>query len=57
MTPRKQDKRLKPFVEVRTTACRAGSDGECYWRYCPQLRDGEPEKTGRDCPLLKRGAR
>lgn len=26
-------------------------DGECFdWR-CPQLRDGEPEKSGRDCPL------
>ena len=33
-------------------SCRADSDGDCDWLGCPQLRDGEPEKTGRDCPLL-----
>lgn len=27
------------------------SDGECDAPTCPQLRDGEPEKTGRHCPL------
>jgi len=32
-------------------ACHAGMDGECYWIGCPQLRDGEPEKSGRSCPL------
>jgi len=31
--------------------CRAGSDGECRWAECPQLRDREPEETGRHCPL------
>lgn len=31
--------------------CHAGRDGECYWKGCPQLRDREPEATGRDCPL------
>jgi len=31
--------------------CHAGRDGECCWPYCPQLRDGEPEATGRHCPL------
>lgn len=46
------EKPLAPFVEVRTTACRAGGDGECYWKRCPQLRDDEPERSGRDCPLL-----
>lgn len=20
--------------------CGAGSDGECYWEHCPQIRDG-----------------
>ena len=44
---------LEPFVEVRTTKCRSGSDGECFWEQCPQLRDGEPERSGRDCPLWK----
>lgn len=31
--------------------CHSASDGECYWEDCPQLRDGEPAKTGRSCPL------
>ena len=35
--------------------CRAGSDGDCYWKLCPQERDGEPEKSHRHCPLDTRG--
>ena len=31
--------------------CRADQDGDCYWDECPQLRDGEPEASGRHCPL------
>lgn len=31
--------------------CHSGEDGDCDWEDCPQLRDGEPEKTGRSCPL------
>lgn len=31
--------------------CHAGRDGECYWQGCPQLADGEPEASGRHCPL------
>lgn len=34
-----------------TAECHADSDGDCNWRQCPQLRDGEPRKSGRDCPL------
>jgi hypothetical protein len=30
--------------------CHADNDGECSWRYCPQIRDGEPAKSGRHCP-------
>ena len=41
-----------PFREVHTTKCRAGADGDCDWKSCPQTRDGEPEKSGRDCPWL-----
>jgi DNA repair exonuclease SbcCD ATPase subunit len=26
-------------------------DGECNWKLCPQVREGEPKKTGRRCPL------
>lgn len=33
------------------TYCHAGSDGECNWRKCPQLRDNEPYATGRSCQL------
>jgi hypothetical protein len=38
------------------TGCHAASrnsDGDCMWRECPQLKDGEPAKTGRHCPLDK----
>ena len=31
--------------------CHSAMDGECFWRRCPQNRDGEPKKTGRHCPL------
>lgn len=31
--------------------CHAGKDGECSWVGCPQLKDGEPKKTGRHCPF------
>ena len=34
--------------------CHAGWDGECNWNECPQERDGEPEKSGRHCPLDRR---
>lgn len=30
--------------------CQADGDDECEWNFCPQLRDGEPAKTGRHCP-------
>jgi len=39
------------YIEVRTTACHAGIDGECSWVDCPQIRDGEPVKSSRHCPL------
>jgi hypothetical protein len=31
--------------------CRAAQDGDCDWPECPQIRDGEPEKSRRHCPL------
>jgi len=31
--------------------CHANRDGDCTHADCPQLRDGEPHKTGRHCPL------
>lgn len=35
----------------RTTDCHSGSDGDCAWPECPQLRDDEPHRSGRHCPL------
>jgi hypothetical protein len=31
--------------------CGAFKDGECSKSWCPQIRDGEPGKSGRHCPL------
>jgi hypothetical protein len=31
--------------------CRADRDGDCTHKDCPQLRDGEPAKSRRSCPL------
>ena len=37
---------------LKLDECQASSsDGECIHPFCPQNLDGEPEKTGRDCPL------
>jgi hypothetical protein len=33
------------------TYCQADPDGECVHKLCPQLRDKEPRKSGRHCPL------
>lgn len=35
----------------RMTRCQCDDDGYCGWEGCPQRRDGEPDKTGRHCPL------
>lgn len=34
--------------------CHAAADGDCIWPGCPQLRDGEPERSGRHCPYDNR---
>jgi len=41
------------FKKKNNQYCHANNDGDCYWKNCPQLKDGEPEKTGRHCPLDK----
>lgn len=38
--------------EAGRVSCHSGLDGDCTWDYCPQLRDGEPVNSGRDCPLI-----
>jgi len=39
------------FKVMGVEKCHADRDGDCYWKDCPQIRDGEPDKTGRHCPL------
>lgn len=38
-------------VVLPLSRCQAARDGDCIHEQCPQLRDGEPAKTGRSCPL------
>lgn len=37
--------------ENELVSCQSGTDGECNHLKCSQLKDGEPKKTGRFCPL------
>lgn len=46
-----QDEALLAAVDGTPKNCQADRDGECIHPDCPQIRDGEPEKTGRHCPL------
>lgn len=46
------------LAEVRRVAalramqqCHARRDGTCWTTHCPQRRDGEPQRSGRPCPL------
>ncbi|MGB8422244.1 DUF7446 family protein [Paraburkholderia sp.] len=43
--------RLQHLERPLNGRCAAGNDGECSHSQCPQLRDGEPMKSGRHCPL------
>lgn len=33
------------------TRCASDRDGDCSHHACPQLRDREPQASGRSCPL------
>lgn len=47
------DKQELGESNIQTLAhCHADRDGDCNWEECPQLRDGEPSKSHRSCPLL-----
>jgi hypothetical protein len=35
----------------RMSACQSDDDGYCEWIGCPQLRDAEPDRSRRHCPL------
>ncbi len=42
----------KRIERSREPKCHADRDGNCHWAEgCPQIRDGEPDKSGRHCPL------
>lgn len=46
------DRPKKAAWEPPETHCHATrDDGDCSWKDCPQLRDGEPANTHRHCPL------
>lgn len=42
----RQRRQAKPL-----TSCAADRDGDCDHPQCPQLRDAEPAKSGRSCPM------
>lgn len=42
-----------PAPERPLIGCAASRDGECRHSQCPQLRDNEPNNSGRHCPLDK----
>lgn len=41
----------RPSAVERLPCCHSAKDGECFWEHCPQLRDDEPKRSGRHCPL------
>lgn len=45
------ERRKRKQMKEPLTSCKSGRDGECFHPNCPQIRDGEPEKSGRSCPL------
>jgi len=47
----KADDSQKGGGTKQLTRCAADQDGDCSHAQCPQLRDGEPAKSGRHCPL------
>lgn len=38
----------------KTDGCHSDRDGDCFWKKCPQNKDGEPHNSGRHCPLDNR---
>lgn len=51
MTPKAPYNTFGSYAARRPTGCHAGRDGDCDWPECPQLRDDEPHRSGRHCPL------
>lgn len=38
-------------LQLPKPKCHSNGDGDCIWAECPQLRDGEPARSGRHCPI------
>lgn len=45
---------MGPVEPYEPPRCHAARDGECHWEDCPQIRDDEPARTMRHCPLDNR---
>ena len=42
---------VEVFESAEPPTCHADRDGGCSWSECPQVRDGEPYRSGRHCPI------
>jgi len=52
-----EEMRMENAIQIQDAQlehCAAGKDGECNHKQCPQLRDNEPENSGRHCPIDNR---
>lgn len=45
--------RLRRLEAAPLARCAADDDGDCNHAQCPQVRDGEPKRSGRSCPLYR----
>lgn len=46
-----QNREWRGLAAAPLARCAAARDGECSHVQCPQIRDSEPIKSGRHCPL------
>lgn len=46
-----QPQKVEP---LESAYCHADTKGNCNWSECPQIKDNEPERSGRVCPLPER---
>ena len=42
---KKIEKKKKTKGVINENYCHADMDGDCCWKGCPQIRDGEPKKV------------
>lgn len=51
ITPAGRHALKEPTNTTVAETCHADRDGDCHSPNCPQLRDGEPARSGRHCSL------